>query len=40
MTNIEAYNSMIDGFAVSHKLFSPDEFLYMDENVMIILFIH
>ena len=35
MTNIEAYNSMIDGFAVSHKLFSPDEFLYMDENHII-----
>lgn len=35
MTNIEAYNSMIDGFAVSHKLFSPDEFIYMDENHII-----
>ena len=35
MTNIEAYNSMIDGFAVSHKLFSPEEFLYMDESHII-----
>lgn len=35
MTNFEAYNAMIDGFAVSHKAFNPQEFLYMDENHII-----
>jgi hypothetical protein len=32
---MEAYNSMIDGFAVSHKDFNENEFLYMDENHII-----
>lgn len=35
MTQMEAYNSMIDGMAVTHKDFAPDEFLYMDENMII-----
>lgn len=35
MTKEEAYKAMLDGKAVTHKLFSPDEFLYMDELLII-----
>ena len=32
MTNEEAYNKMGEGYAVSHKLFGKNEYLYMDES--------
>lgn len=35
MTKEEAYNAMQEGLCVSHKDFSEDEFLYMDENYII-----
>lgn len=36
MTKQEAYNKMIDGYPVTHKSFSPKEFLWMDPNDYII----
>ena len=35
MTKEEAYNKMQEGYPVSHKNFSEDEFLWMDENYII-----
>ena len=35
MTKEEAYNKMQEGYPVSHKNFSPDEFLWMDDNYII-----
>lgn len=35
MTKMEAYDAMIDGMAVSHKSFSPDEYIYMDEQLIL-----
>lgn len=35
MTKMEAYDAMLDGMAVSHKSFSPDEYIYMDEQLIL-----
>lgn len=35
MTKMEAYDAMLDGMAVSHKSFSPNEYIYMDEQLIL-----
>lgn len=35
MTKREAYDRMIEGYAISHNLFGKDEFLFMDDNYII-----
>jgi len=35
MIKEEAYNKMVEGYMITHKLFSPKEYLYMDEQFII-----
>lgn len=35
MTKNEAYEAMQEGYPISHKDFSPNQFLYMDQNFII-----